>query len=87
MMKGLTAEEIWSIAERIKADTSYPKVKQVMNGVINLTNDSCPNCGLNIYENSRIIRIKEKPKGDYVRYICKCGTAFFKYEKLDPEER
>lgn len=84
--KGLSRNEIYSAVERMKADPKFPMIERVKNNLINFLNNNCPHCGLNIYENSRILRIKERLNHDYVRYVCKCGTAFTKYEPKECEE-
>jgi len=86
-MKGLTFNEIQSIAEQTRAYTVFPKAKKIMTDVINLLNDECPECGLNIYDNARIVYIREHAMTDMVTYICSnCGTVFRKLEIKDEEE-
>lgn len=86
-MKGMTREEILSLLHRLKVQTDFPEVRQFCARQILLYTDSCPICGANIYEFSRILRIREYANYDFVTYICQlCKTGFRKIEFKDPDE-
>jgi hypothetical protein len=86
-VKGMTKNEIYSWFERAKAETRFPEVRNFLEKEIQLYTDTCPGCGLRIYESCRILYIREYCRYDFVTYICSnCFTGFRKIEFKDEEE-
>jgi hypothetical protein len=81
VLQELTEHEVYAILEHKIWRKDFPRLKRVWPVTLSAYDFNCPYCKNKIWGNVRFVTVvKETPDIDLILLVCKCGTAFRKYE-------